>query len=110
MLINGKEAKNLIIGGEIFTKSYDDLIGKKMVIDNYGFGNNNVIIKFDDGSEEFAYDPYDKTQTDTIDYYRMGSDNDKLFPGLWLGGKIKTSKNTTGSKNAWVKASDVTIA
>lgn len=110
MLMNGKEVKNLIISGEIFTKSNDDLIGKNMKIDNYGYGNgNNISIKFDNGTVDYPYSPSVQTQTVAIDAYRMGSKQDPLYSGLWLGGKIKTYKNSTGSSNAWVKASDVTI-
>lgn len=110
MLMNGKEVKNLIISGEKFIKSNDDLIGKNMKIDNYGYGNgNSIVIKFDDGSTDYPYDSYAQTQTIAIDAYRLGSDQDPMYSGLWLGGKIKTYKNSNQSKSAWVKASDVTI-
>lgn len=112
MIINDNEVKHLFLKGQQFDINHDNLIGKTMKIDNYGFGNgNNIKIRMD-GSTDFDY-PYNNalpSQTVKIDGYRFGNNTDPMFPSLWLSGKICTYKFNTASKyDVWVKASDVTV-
>ena len=111
MIINGNDVNHLFLKGQQFDLNHDDLIGKSMKIDNYGFGNgNNIKIRMD-GSTDFDY-PNNNTpsQTVKIDGYRIGNSTDSMFPELWLSGKIGTYKfNPTCKYEVWVKASDVTV-
>lgn len=112
MLINGQEVNHLFLKGQQFDLNHDDLIGKTMKIDNYGFGNgNNIKIRMD-GSTDFDYPYRDAIQSQNviIDGYRFGDNADPIFPNLWLSGKISTYKFNPACKyEVWIKASDVRI-
>lgn len=112
MLINGQEVNHLFLKGQQFDINHDNLIGKTMKIDNYGFGNgNNIKIRMD-GSTDFDYPYRDAIQNQNviIDGYRFGDNADPMFPNLWLSGKIGTYKFNPACKyDVWVKASDVSI-
>lgn len=112
MLINGQEVNHLFLKGQQFDLNHDDLIGKTMKIDNYGFGNgSNIKIRIDgDADTDFPYINNLPSQTVKIDGYRIGNSTDPIFPDLWLSGKIYSFRNASGTKDVWVKASDVSIS
>lgn len=108
---NGHLINHLFFRGRQFDINHDGLVGKSMVMVNYGYGSyGDAILKNDDGTvaNTHPYSPQDgNTQTVKVIAFRIGSAND-AFPGLWLKGNIITQNNATGAPY-WVDAKLITI-
>ncbi|KGG53982.1 hypothetical protein [Lactobacillus sp. wkB10] len=133
MLMNGKEVNNLIIDGERFARTYDNLIGKKVWIPvntnafnsiasiyhrtnseyNYADWNNQIRSRLTDGPEH-KDDKYGQTVTVNDWQMKIGfkpevaPNSDYVsFWGIWLC--VGDVSANGPQSNLWVNLKDVTI-
>lgn len=108
---HGHLVNHLFFRGRQFDINHDGLVGRSMVMNNYGNGYYKyIILKNDDGTvaNTYPYSPQnDVTQTVKVTAFRIGSANDS-FPGLWLQGNIETQYKPAGALY-WIEAKLITI-
>lgn len=134
MLMNGKEVNNIIIDGERFTRTYDNLLGKKIWIpvnttvfnsigsiymflesENSYKKWNNVVFSYEVSGAENKGGKYGQTAT-VIDWQmKIGykpeiatTSNSVSFWGLWLC-VDKVDVGATQQTEMWVNSKYITI-
>lgn len=133
MLINGKEVNNLIIDGERFARTYDNLIGKKVWIPVNTIAFNSIASIYRRTNSEYYYadwsnqvrnhwtdgpehkdDKYGQTATVKDWQMKIGFKSEVApnsdyvsFWGIWLCVGDVSANGPQG--NLWVNLKDVTI-